>query len=530
VWNARVDTLPVHPASATYVNTIGAAHGFHMDFGAGLYQGAPIGIPFVTVPGTLPKVPVTFDYADESDPGPYPVPADAPIEGVGPPDAGGDRHVLVVDTGNCILYELYAAYPQGGGASWTAGSGAMFDLRSNALRPSGWTSADAAGLPIFAGLARYDEVAAGAISHALRFTAPATQDAFVWPARHAASSSTDPTRPPMGLRLRLKASVDITGFSPQARVIAQAMKTYGIILADNGSAWFVSGAPDDRWDNDALHQLDALHGSDFEAVDTSSLMANADSAQVAGACSPGDTDGDGVPDCVEVTEGLDPTKKDNDIANDARLFAMQQYRDFLGREPDAAGTAYWTGQVTATSRVQVVQRFFTSPEFQGTVPGIVRLYFAYFLRMPDYDGLLYWASQARAGVPLEAISDAFAQSPEFQQMYGALDDATFVDRLYQNVLGRPADANGSAFWTGQLASHALTRGELMVQFSESAENQALQAHPVYVIMMYVGMLRRVPDDAGFTFWVQAMDQGNDGLALIDGFLRAPEYHDRFMPP
>jgi hypothetical protein len=241
-WNARVDTLPVHASSATYVGTIGATRAFHMDFGAGLYGGAPIGIPFVAVPGTQPKVPVAFDYADESDPGPYPVPPNAPIEGVGPPTASGDRHVLVVDTDACVLYEMYAAYPQAGGASWSAGSGAVFDLRSNALRPSTWTSADAAGLPIFPGLARYDEVAAGAINHALRFTAPQTQNAFVWPARHAASSSTDPTRPPMGLRLRLKASVDITHYSPQARVIAQAMKTYGIILADNGSAWLIAPA------------------------------------------------------------------------------------------------------------------------------------------------------------------------------------------------------------------------------------------------------------------------------------------------
>jgi hypothetical protein len=529
VWNARVDTLPVHASSATYINTIGATRGFHMDFGAGLYGGAPIGIPFVTVPGTQPEVPVTFDYADESDPGPYPVPANAPIEGVGPANASGDRHVLVVDTDHCILYEMYASYPQNSGASWHAGSGAVFDLRSNALRPRTWTSADAAGLPIFPGLARYDEVAAGAINHALRFTAPQTQNAFVWPARHAASSSSDPTRPPMGLRLRLKASVDITHYSPQARVIAQAMKTYGIILADNGSAWYVSGAPDDRWDNTVLHQLDALTGSNFEVVDTSSLMANADSAMVAGACSPGDTDGDGVPDCIELTEGLDPTHKDNDVGNDARLFAMQQYRDFLGREGDASGIAYWTGQVNTLGRDQVVEQYFDSAEFQGSVPAVVRLYFAYFLRIPDYGGLIYWATQARGGMTLDTISQAFAQSPEFVQMYGSLDDATFVDRLYQNVLGRAADATGRTYWTGQLTSHALTRGQLMLKFSESPENQALQAHPVYVVMMYVGMLRRSPDDTGFAFWVNYMDSGNSGLALIDGFVRSQEYHDRFMP-
>src|SRR5258708_5142524 len=285
IWNRRVDTLPVHPNSATYIANIGAALSFHMDFGAGLLpdppdpQAAPIGIPFVVVGGTQAKVPVVFDVADESDAGPYPIPPNAPIEGVGDPNVDGDRHVLVIDRDNCILYETDAWFPKGGGTSWPAFSGAKFDLRSNALRPETWTSADAAGLPIFPGLARYDEVAAGTIEHALRFTASSTQRAYTWPARHYASSIIDPGFPPMGARFRLKASVSISAFSPQAKAIAQAMKTYGIILADNGSSWFVSGAPDDRWDNAVLRQLNVLKGSDFEAVDTSSLMVNANSGQ-----------------------------------------------------------------------------------------------------------------------------------------------------------------------------------------------------------------------------------------------------------
>ena len=284
VWNARVDSLPVHPNSAAYVNTIGATSAAHADFGGGLYNGAPIGIPYITVPGTQPKVPVTFQYASESDPGPYPIPSNAPIEGGS--GSTGDRHVLVIDQTNCVLYELFAAYPQADG-SWQAGSGAIFNLAANNLRPATWTSADAAGLPIFPGLARYDEFAAGAIKHALRFTAPQTQKAFVWPGRHYASSITDPNYPPMGQRFRLKSSFNISAFSPQTQVVLTALKQYGMILADNGSAWYVSGAPDDRWDNNQLHELGQLHGTDFEAVDESSLMVDPNSAAVSGGTSGG---------------------------------------------------------------------------------------------------------------------------------------------------------------------------------------------------------------------------------------------------
>ncbi|MBA3534055.1 MAG: hypothetical protein H0T73_19210 [Ardenticatenales bacterium] len=282
IWNTAVHTLPVDANSAAYINTIGATRGFHMDFGSGLWDGGPIGIPYVVVPGTQPKVPITFEYADESDPGPYPIPPNAPIEGG--PDSGGDRHILVVDKDNCLLYEVFLAYPQSDG-SWQAGSGAIYDLSSNALRPDGWTSADAAGLPILSGLVRYDEVAAGEIAHALRFTVPQTRDAYVWPARHFASSLTDSQYPPMGQYFRLRATYDISGYSPEMQVILRALKKYGMILADNGSAWYISGVPDERWDNDMLHELDALRGSDFEAVDVSSLMVDPDSGQVRGSSS-----------------------------------------------------------------------------------------------------------------------------------------------------------------------------------------------------------------------------------------------------
>ena len=277
VWNAPVDRLAVDPRSAAYVAAIGAQRTMHPDFGAGIWPpetGGPIGIPFIDVPAGQARVEVSFRYADESDPGPYPIPAGAPIEGG--PNSAGDRHVLVVERETCRLYELFDARRQPNG-SWQAGSGAVFDLRSNALRPDGWTSGDAAGLPILPGLVRYDEVAAGAINHALRFTAPRTRKAHVWPARHDASSRTGAEYPPMGQRFRLRADFDISGYSRDVRVILRALKTYGMFLADNGSSWFLSGAPDERWDNDVLRELKTLRGSDFEALDASPLVVDADS-------------------------------------------------------------------------------------------------------------------------------------------------------------------------------------------------------------------------------------------------------------
>jgi hypothetical protein len=268
-WNQRVDRLPVHASSAAIVRSIGLTDTMHADFGSGLWEGGPIGIPFVTVGAAQPKLPVSFEYADESDRGPYPIPPGAPIEGGRTAD--GDRHVIVVDRTRCRLYELFAAYPRAGGVRWSAGSGAIWNLRSNRLRPRGWTSADAAGLPILPGLARYDEVKRGRIDHALRFTAERTRRAFVYPARHFASDLTDPDLPAMGQRLRLRRGFDISRFPRQARIVLRALKRYGMILADNGSSWYVSGAPDPRWDNDQLHALHRVPGSAFEVVDTSGL-------------------------------------------------------------------------------------------------------------------------------------------------------------------------------------------------------------------------------------------------------------------
>ena len=276
IWNARVDALPLDPKSGAYVRSIGVDAHAHPDFGSGEWEGGPIGIPFIVVSETQERVPITFYYEGESDPGPYPIPPTAPIEGGVRSD--GDRHVLVVDADNCVLYEVFDAHPRREGG-WRAGSGAVFDLRSNALRTKDRTSADAAGLPILPGLIRFEEVDAGAISHALRFTAPRTRKDYVWPGRHQAGESDDPDLPPLGQRFRLK-DIDVSGYSPANRVILTALKTYGMFLADNGSAWYLSGVPDERWDNDELRQLKDLKGSDFEAVDCTSLMADPDSGQV----------------------------------------------------------------------------------------------------------------------------------------------------------------------------------------------------------------------------------------------------------
>jgi hypothetical protein len=264
VWNKRVDGLPVRSDSATMIGAVGLGSVLHPDFSSLAWNGGlGYGIPFNKVNLSTPTYHVSFQYASESDPGPYPIPASPKIEG------GSDAHLLLWDTEGCNLYEIFDASKSGG--SWSGGSGAIWDLRSNALRPNGWTSADAAGLPILPGLARYDEVAAGAILHALRFTAPRTCSSHIYPARHDAGSYSCASYPPMGLRVRLKASVDISGFPAQAQVILLALKRYGMLLADNGSPWYVTGAPNAGWNDDALHTLQQLHGSDFEAVDTTNF-------------------------------------------------------------------------------------------------------------------------------------------------------------------------------------------------------------------------------------------------------------------
>ena len=258
-WNQRIDREPVDANSAALIRSIGADRPLHADFGS-FWEGTPIGIPYVVVDSKTARVPIKFDYAEESDPGPYPVPPNPPIEGG--PQADGDRHVLMIDRDQWKLYELFDFHPGG-----KAGSGAIFDLNSNRLRPAGWTSADAAGLPIFPGLVRYDEVVEqGEIRHALRFTVSRTRAAFVPPARHFASESKDANLPPMGMRVRLKASYDISGFPRNTQVVLRALKTYGMICADNGSDWFISGTHDKRWNNDEMAAINQVRGKDLEVV------------------------------------------------------------------------------------------------------------------------------------------------------------------------------------------------------------------------------------------------------------------------
>jgi hypothetical protein len=252
--NQRVDHLPVAASSDSIVRSIGLDDNVHADFGSGRWEGRPIGIPYTVVSKRTKRSRVRFDYADESDRVRYPIPRKVRIEG------GGDRHALLVDRSRCRLYELFALRRENG--RWHAGSGAVWNLRKPKLRPAGWTSADAAGLPILPLLAR-----PGRIDHALRVTVSQSRREYVWPARHFASDDDDPSLPRMGERLRLKAGVDLSGFPPQARRVARALKRYGLIVADNGSDWFISGAPDRRWDNDQLHALDVLSGRDFEVVD-----------------------------------------------------------------------------------------------------------------------------------------------------------------------------------------------------------------------------------------------------------------------
>jgi hypothetical protein len=268
-WNQDISSAPVDPNSDNYINFIGASTPLHPDFGAGLYAGQTIGIPYIVVSGS-PFVTINYTaYGDESDPGPMPVPANAPIEGY-PKPGNGDRHVLVLDRDDCWLYELYSSYPQKNG-SWNAGSGAVWDLLNDEQRPYTWTSADAAGLPVFPGLARYDEVASGAINHALRFTLESSQAAFTPPATHWAANSTNAYAAVMGMRLRLKSSFDISGFPPQSQVILAALQKYGMIMADNGSSIYISGDPDNRWNNNDLASLKTVPASAFEVIQINPL-------------------------------------------------------------------------------------------------------------------------------------------------------------------------------------------------------------------------------------------------------------------
>jgi hypothetical protein len=401
ILNTRVDTLPVHPRSAQFIASIGANTTLHADFGSGLWEGNVIGIPYITVPGTQPLVPIVFtDYGHQSDPGPYRIPPGAPIEGASNPD--GDRHVLVADVGNCVLYELYRGFgPFPPDNRWEAGSGAKYDLRGYALRPDTWTSADAAGLPIFPLLVRHDEVLAGEIRHAIRFTAQVTRTAHVWPARHDAGSTSNPNAPAMGQRFRLKAGKDISGFPPKVRIILQAFKTYGLILADNGSNWYIGGAPHPGWDNDELNSsFDLLRGSDFEAVDVSSLQIDPNSAQARPPVPPvftggvylaaGDVKGQGKADVIT---GAGPGGGPH-----VRVFdglTGHAVKEFMAYDPAFTGGVYVAaGDVTGDGAADIITS--AGPGggphvqvFDGVSGALVRSFFAYD---PAFTGGVYVAA------------------------------------------------------------------------------------------------------------------------------------------
>lgn len=316
IWNMRADTLPLDPHSDAYVQTLGATSKGHSDFG----MSPANGIPFTVVPGNQPKVNVSFYY--DGDKGPYPIPPNPMIE------EGSDHHLLLIDKDNCILYELFNLQKQSNG-SWLAGSGAIFPLNSNQLRAAGDTSADAAGLPMFPGLVRYNEVLTGHINHALRFTGMPTGNRYIWPARHYASSYSGSAYPPMGQRFRLKQSFDISKYGPHMQVVLTALKEYGMILADNGASWFVSGVPDPRWNDDEMHQMTWLVGADFEAVDESSLMVNPNSAQAA---VPGNSIPTGLVNIVNKFSGkcLDMTGGPGITAADTAPFDLLQQWDCNG--------------------------------------------------------------------------------------------------------------------------------------------------------------------------------------------------------
>jgi hypothetical protein len=271
VWKWDISKYQLHPNSANFLASMGTGTKLHPDFGT-VWNGAPIGIPYCIVTAAQPMIPVVYtDFGDESDPGPFPIPLTASIEGG--PSSDGDRHVIAVDKERKVLYELYYSFPKA--TNWEASSGAKYDLTKNVDRPLGWTSADAAGLPIFPGLVRYEEVyLKKAINHAIRMTVLNSQMAYIYPARHYASTKTDPNLPPMGLRLRMKAGYDLSKFSPPIQVVCQAMKKYGLIIADNGSNWYLSGAPDPRWSDDTLNELKTIPGSAFEVVQTVDALGN----------------------------------------------------------------------------------------------------------------------------------------------------------------------------------------------------------------------------------------------------------------
>ncbi|MBX3674519.1 MAG: DUF4214 domain-containing protein [Burkholderiales bacterium] len=592
-WNTPVDTLPVHPKSADWVGTIGTTAKLHADWGNVLADN--YGIPFTTVTGAQPLVPImgdpAEDYSDESDPGPYPIPPDAPIEGG--PLSTGDRHVLVVETTNCILYELYNARPVNGGASWTASSFAKWPLGSNALRPAGWTSADAAGLPIFPGLVRWEEVAAGEIAHAIRFTAvntlgrdPATgQITYLWPARHNSGSRTNLAYPPMGARFRLKASFDISGFSPETQVILRAFKKYGLVLADGGSNWFFQGVSSENWPDAIFSELGSIAGGNFEAVDTLVMQVHPDSAQSvlpsftltvtkAGAGSGIVTSAPAGINCgatcaspftVGATVTLSAAADPGSVfagwsgggcsgtgscvvtmsaatavaaafapkAGGLALTATPTALDFGGQSMGTTSPAFQvtlantgTGAVTVNAVATTDAQFVVSHGCGALAEGASCLASVAFQPAVLPGALL---SEAPAVGSLTVTSNA-ATSPNSVPLAGTAEKS-LVSHYYRSVLRRAPDAGGKAYWTGEAAraqALGLSVNEawfaMAATFFTSAEYLAFARNDSgFVTDLYNTFFNRAPDAPGLAYWTGQLASGLPREVALSAFLFSAEF-------
>ena len=478
VWNADISSLPVDPHSAAWLASMSAGStDLHPDFGPSGDPQAPYGIPYAVVDSSHAKVDVSFTYADESDPGPYPFGADTPIEGG--PGATGDRHALMLDASSCTLYELYDAHYSPSGS--TAGSGAIWNLGSDQLRPAGWTSADAAGLPILPGLLRYDEVAAGSVTHAIRFTAARTDQAYVWPARHQAGAAADPSLPPMGARFRLKAGFDISRYSPAAQAVLRAMQHYGLILADNGSNWYFTGAADNRWESSLLDELKSVPASAFEAVDESSLMVAPDSGVVRRAAP---TQG------YRLVDARGGVYAFGTAAFEGSASTVHLAQPVVGMAPTPDGAGYWLA-----ARDGGVLTYGTAGFFGST--GALRINQPIVGMAPTPDGRGYWLVAADGGVFTFGDAGFFGST-------GAL-------RLNQPIVGMAATPDGRGYWLVARDGGVFTFGD--ASFHGSAGALPLVA-PV------VG-LASAPDGRGY--WLAASDGGvfTFGDAAFHGSAPAP---------
>src|SRR5579871_2857396 len=564
-WNQKITDAPVAANSDTLVGSIGLTSHFHPDFGT-TYAGALNGIPFNVVSGTQPKVPVTIDaYPDESDLLPIPIPSNAVIEGDPLPSNQntGDRHMLVYDKDHNLLYETFntdrpSEEPDG---QWHADSEAVWDLSKDSFRTPGFTSADAAGLPILTGLVRPDEVLdQGKITHALRFTVPRSDNAYVFPASHYAGSN-NPVLPRMGERFRLKQSVNISGFSPANQVILQALKDYGMIVADNGSGWYLSGEPSSRWDDNDLHNLSQIVGSDFEAVDLTPVVSGLDqnSGSTAGGATititglnfsggAGQTQilfgtvaatnvtvlsdtqltatipahAAGTVDVVvqspygtsAATAADRYTFGPSSAANQA--FVAQAYLDLLQRPADTGGLATWTTLLNqGMSRTAVVEAMESSPEYRADV--VQSLYTQYLHRIADTGGLTGFVAFLGAGGSAEQVAAIMAGSSEYFQTRGGGSNSGFITALYQDALNRTADAGGQAAFSQALAN-GMTRTQVAAAIVSSAE-----CHRDLVQGYYQAFLRRAADSGGLNAFTTLLGQGTHDQDVIAFVMGSNEY-------